>query len=50
MLLRGFRNVVVHRYGTIDDAPAFHLLQENIGDFFLFTAEIENILENLRRQ
>jgi len=31
--MRGFRNIVVHRYGTIDDALAFSLLQENIGDF-----------------
>jgi len=48
--MRGFRNIVVHRYGTIDDALAFHLLQENIGDFFLFATEIENVLENLRHQ
>jgi|SRR5208337_1227479 len=46
--MRGFRNIVVHRYGAIDDILAFRLLQENIGDFFLFTAEIEKILENLR--
>jgi len=42
--MRGFRNIVVHRYGTIDDALAYHLLTENIGDFFLFTAEIERVL------
>ena len=46
--MRGFRNIVVHRYGAIDDALAFHLLQENTEDFFLFTAEIEKILEKLR--
>jgi len=46
--MRGFRNIVVHRYGAIDDALAFHLLQENTGDFFLFTAEIEKTLEKLR--
>jgi uncharacterized protein YutE (UPF0331/DUF86 family) len=44
--MRGFRNIVVHRYGTIDDTLAFHLLVENIGDFFLFATEIEKILEN----
>lgn len=43
--MRGFRNIVVHRYGTIDDALAFQLLKENIGDFSLFTAEIETILK-----
>jgi uncharacterized protein YutE (UPF0331/DUF86 family) len=48
--MRGFRNIVVHRYGTIDDALAFCLLQENIGDFFLFTTEIEKVLETLRHR
>ncbi|MFA6224854.1 MAG: HepT-like ribonuclease domain-containing protein [Methanoregula sp.] len=43
--MRGFRNIVVHRYGNIDDTLAFHLLEENIGDFFLFIAEIEQALE-----
>jgi uncharacterized protein YutE (UPF0331/DUF86 family) len=43
--MRGFRNIVVHRYGNIDDTLAFHLLTENIGDFSLFNAEIEQTLE-----
>jgi uncharacterized protein YutE (UPF0331/DUF86 family) len=43
--MRGFRNIVVHRYGAIDDTLAFQLLKENIGDFSLFTADVEKILE-----
>jgi len=43
--MRGFRNIVVHRYGTIDDALAFRLLKENIEDFSLFTGDVEKILE-----
>jgi uncharacterized protein YutE (UPF0331/DUF86 family) len=43
--MKGFRNIVVHRYGTIDDTLAFQLLKENIGDFFEFTAEIEKLLK-----
>ena len=43
--MRGFRNIVVHRYGKIDDILVFHLLKENTGDFFLFNAEIERVLE-----
>ncbi|MFA5269564.1 MAG: DUF86 domain-containing protein [Methanoregula sp.] len=43
--MRGFRNIVVHRYGTIDDDLAFQLLKENIGDFSLFIAEIETFLD-----
>ena len=47
-LMRGFRNIVVHRYGTIDDSLAFQLLTENIGDFSLFAAEIEKVLDRYR--
>ena len=47
-LMRGFRNIVVHRYGTIDDTLAFQLLTENIGDFSLFAAEIEKVLDRYR--
>lgn len=43
--MKGFRNIVVHRYGTIDDALAFQLLKENIGDFFEFVTEIEKLLK-----
>ena len=43
--MRGFRNIVEHRYGNIDDALAFHLLKENIADFSLFNAEIERVLK-----
>ena len=47
-LMRGFRNIVVHRYGTIDDTLAFQLLTGNIGDFSLFAAEIEKVLDRYR--
>ena len=46
--MRGFRNIVVHRYGAIDDALAFRLLKEHIEDFFLFSEEIEKVLESFR--
>lgn len=42
--MRGFRNIVVHRYGTIDDALAFRLLTDHISDFFTFTGDIERLL------
>jgi uncharacterized protein YutE (UPF0331/DUF86 family) len=38
--MRGFRNIVVHRYGRIDDSLAFHLLREQLGDFADFIEEI----------
>lgn len=43
--MRGFRNIVVHRYGAIDDALAFGLLTGNIGDFSEFVEDIEGILK-----
>jgi uncharacterized protein YutE (UPF0331/DUF86 family) len=44
--MKGFRNIVVHRYGTIDDTIAFSLLQEHIGDFALFRHEVERFLQS----
>ena len=46
--MKGFRNIVVHRYGTIDDALAFRLLTENIGDFAEFLDEVDGILKKHR--
>ena len=43
--MRGIRNIVVHRYGTIDDPLAFQLLTENIDDFSQFSTEIEKFLK-----
>jgi len=42
--MRGFRNIVVHRYGKIDDQLAFTLLHEESGDFAEFIGEIETFL------
>ena len=41
--MRGFRNIVVHRYGKIDDRLVFSLLNEHLGDFSEFIEEIETI-------
>jgi uncharacterized protein YutE (UPF0331/DUF86 family) len=42
--MKAFRNIVVHRYGTIDDAIAYTLLIERIGDFELFCRDIGQFL------
>jgi uncharacterized protein YutE (UPF0331/DUF86 family) len=44
--MKGFRNIVMHRYGTIDDALAFSILEEHIGDFSLFRQEVERFLQS----
>ena len=42
--MKGFRNIVVHRYGAIDDTLAFSVLNEHIGDFAQFRQEVEDFL------
>lgn len=42
--MKGFRNIVVHRYGKIDDKIAFTLLNENLNDFFVVIERIEQFL------
>lgn len=44
-LMKGFRNILVHRYGKIDDTLAFKILTESISDFYDFIKEIEKFLE-----
>jgi uncharacterized protein YutE (UPF0331/DUF86 family) len=44
--MKGFRNILVHRYGKIDDKLAFNLLKENLKDFYLFNRRIEEFFEN----
>ncbi len=42
--MKAFQNIVVHRYGTIDDQIAYTLLVERIGDFELLCRGIEHCL------
>ncbi len=44
--MKGFRNIVVHRYGAIDDVLAFSILKDHIGDFSLFRQEVERFLQS----
>lgn len=39
-LMRGFRNILVHRYGEVDDSLVYRFLQENLKDFDTFSEEI----------
>jgi uncharacterized protein YutE (UPF0331/DUF86 family) len=38
--MRGFRNILVHRYGTVDDELVYDLLENNLTDFQDFRKEI----------
>lgn len=42
--LKAMKGTVVHRYGAIDDALTFAILQEHIGDFARFRQEVEEFL------
>lgn len=43
--MKGFRNILVHRYGKIDDRLTFSLLNEELRDFYLFIRAIRAFLE-----
>ena len=42
--MKGFRNIVVHRYGKIDDQITFAIISEHIDDFCEFDNEIRRFL------
>ncbi|MFH0711674.1 MAG: DUF86 domain-containing protein [archaeon] len=39
--MRGFRNILVHRYGEVDDKQAFEMIKEGIEDFKKVIKEFE---------
>jgi len=43
--MKGFRNILVHRYGRINDELAFEVLHEHLGDIYEFVELIEKFLE-----
>ena len=43
--MKGFRNILVHRYGDINDKQAFETIKENLDDFVSFKKEILKILK-----
>lgn len=42
--MKAFRNIVVHRYGAIDDAIAFSLLHDRLEDFDSFCSDVGRFL------
>ena len=43
--MRGFRNILVHEYGEVDDTIVFDALQNNLNDFEAFKKEILNAIQ-----
>lgn len=46
--MKGFRNVLVHRYDQVNDHLAYETMSENIGDFAKFEKEIRKYLQGLK--
>lgn len=42
--MKGFRNILVHRYGGINDKRAFESIKDGLKDFRQFVKEVEEIL------
>jgi uncharacterized protein YutE (UPF0331/DUF86 family) len=42
--LTGFRNLLVHQYGRVDDSVAYGCLRNESGDFYEFLEEIEKFI------
>jgi len=43
--LKGFRNILVHKYGDIDDEQAFDNIHEGLKDFDKLISEIKSFLK-----
>jgi len=46
--MKGFRNIMVHRYGKLDDELAFNILSDHLGDFHEFIVLIDDYIERYR--
>lgn len=44
--MRGFRNILVHEYATVDNELVFETAQDSTEDFRKFTSEIKDKLKN----
>ena len=42
--MKGFRNIIVHRYGKIDDRLAYIFTKDNINDFDVIIKCVDNII------
>jgi len=46
--MKGFRNILVHRYGEIDDDLVYEEIKNGLKDFEEFEKKIESFLEKLK--
>ncbi|GAB6136064.1 type VII toxin-antitoxin system HepT family RNase toxin [Thermococcus prieurii] len=48
-LMKGFQNILIHRYGRINDELAFEVLHEHLDDIHEFVEFIERLIENEKK-
>lgn len=46
--MKGFRNLLVHKYGAINDRKSYHFLTAELGDFTQFKKEIKQFIKSLK--
>jgi uncharacterized protein YutE (UPF0331/DUF86 family) len=48
--MKGFRNILVHKYGTVDDELVFEMLSERLDDFDKFKDEILKVINTIKKR
>nr|MDO8084899.1 DUF86 domain-containing protein [Candidatus Sigynarchaeum springense] len=48
--MKGFRNILVHKYGLIDDKEVYVFLEENMGDFAEFLQSVRDFLGSNKKR
>ena len=44
--MKGFRNILVHKYGIVNDERSYEFITGRVGDFELFGKEVRLLLKN----
>lgn len=48
--MKGFRNILVHKYGEINDQQSYQFLTEELDDFARFEKEVKKYLSTVQRR
>ncbi len=48
--MKGFRNILVHRYGKINDSLAYEVLKHNLDDFYDIIERIESFVNEFNEE
>ncbi|MFH1802866.1 MAG: DUF86 domain-containing protein [archaeon] len=48
--MKGFRNILVHKYGEIDDSKAYESIKDGLKDFEIIIKEVEKFLAGRKKE